>query len=107
MLESEYQAQLRRKIEKLLPGCYVFKNDPEVNMQGVPDLTVLYHDRWGMLEVKANAKAPYQPNQEYYLEKFHEMSFSATIYPENEEEVLNELQRSLTPRRNPRVPKRK
>ena len=40
-----------------------------------------------------------RPNQLYYVEKFNAWSFSAFIYPENEEEVLYALQRSFQNRR--------
>jgi len=95
MRESVYQNRVIKKIRKLLPGCVILKNDPEY-IQGIPDLLVLYSDRWAMLEVKTSAHAPQQPNQGYYVDLFNEMSFSAFVYPENEEEVLNDLQRSLS-----------
>lgn len=95
MLESQYQAKLIKKIEKLLPGCIVLKNDPGY-IQGMLDLTVLYEDRWATLEVKRSGEAAVRPNQSYYVRKMNRMSFSAFIYPENEEEVLNALQQSLT-----------
>lgn len=94
MLESVYQARLVKKIEDSLRGSFVLKNDPGYR-QGVPDLTILYFDRWGMLEVKTSFDADYQPNQEYYLNLFGNMSFAAMICPENEEEVLNALQVAL------------
>lgn len=87
-----YSNRLRRTLKERFPESMVVKNDPTSNFQGVPDLTIFYHDRWAMLEVKANAKAKRQPNQEHYVEKFNEMSFCAFICPENEEEVLNDLQ---------------
>lgn len=87
-----YSSRLRMKLLDRFDGCVIIRNDPNSNLQGIPDLTVLYKDRWAMLEVKASAKAKTQPNQEYYVDKFNKMSFCAFIYPENEEEVLRDLQ---------------
>lgn len=90
MLESAYQAKLIKKLETLFNSCVIMKNDPNYR-QGFPDLLVLFNTGWAVLEVKASADAPYQPNQEWYLDKLRGMSFSATIYPENEREVLTAL----------------
>lgn len=95
MAENAYQAKLIKKLQKLLPGCIIQKNDANYR-QGFPDLTIFYGDRWAALEVKDHANAPTQPNQPYYVEKLNEMSYAAFIYPENESEVLSELQRALT-----------
>jgi hypothetical protein len=103
LLESVYQGKLIKKLQVLFPGCVVLKNDPGY-LQGVPDLIVLYRDRWAMLEAKANEKSPCRPNQPYYVEKLNEMSFAAFIYPSNEEEVLRALQRSFETRGNARFP---
>jgi len=98
MSESKFQTQLIKEIKRMLPGCFVLKNDPSY-LQGVPDLLVLYRDRWAMLEVKASEEAYVGPNQEYYINVFRSMSFSAFIYPENKKEVLDDLQHALTFRR--------
>lgn len=90
MLESKFQANLIKKIKKLYPGCIVMKNDSSY-IQGIPDLLVLYKDKWASLECKKNISARHQPNQDYYVDQMNEMSFSSFIYPENEEEVLNKL----------------
>ena len=87
MLESKFQADLIKEIKAEFPGCVVLKNDSSY-LQGVPDLSIFYRDKWSMLEVKQNAKAKHQPNQDYYVNKMNEMSHSAFIYPENKEEVL-------------------
>ena len=94
MLESKFQANLIKKLKAEYPGCMVLKNDSSY-LQGVPDLLVLYNDRWASLEVKKNANARHQPNQDYYVDKMDEMSFSRFICPENEEEVLSDLKRAF------------
>ena len=91
MLESKFQADLIKDIKKMFPGCVVMKNDSSY-IQGIPDLLVLYDDRWASLECKKSEGARKQPNQEYYVEKLDSMSFSRFIFPENKEEVLRELQ---------------
>ena len=91
MLESKFQADLIKDIKKMFPGCVVMKNDSSY-IQGIPDLLVLYNDRWASLECKKSESARKQPNQEYYVEKLDSMSFSRFIFPENKEEVLRELQ---------------
>lgn len=96
MLESDFQAQLIRDLKKMFPGCIVVKNDSGY-IQGIPDLTVFYKDRWATLECKKSAGAKKQPNQEYYVGRMNEMSFSRFICPENKEEVLHELQQSFRP----------
>lgn len=97
-LESGYQGKLIRKLEKMYPGCFILKNDPGYR-QGVPDLIVLYKDTWAALEVKKDSKAQKQPNQRHYVGLLDCMSFSAFIYPENEEEVLHDLQQTFGPPR--------
>lgn len=108
MLESDYQAKLARTIQRIFPGCYVIKMSTDFQ-SGIPDLLVLHRDRWALLEVKPRmprSSRDYEANQEYYIDQFNEMSFSAMICPENEEEVLDALQHSLAPRRQARIPKR-
>lgn len=94
MREGDYQKNLKDKILKRLPGSIVLKNDSSW-IQGIPDLTVLRGNNWATLEVKRSENASHQPNQDYYVDKMNEMSHSWFIFPENEEEVLNELQRAL------------
>jgi hypothetical protein len=91
-LESGFQDKLRDELKNLFPGCMIFKMD---QIQGIPDLLVLYKNMWASLECKKSASAKRQPNQEYYVGLMNEMSFSRFIYPENKEVVLNELQKAF------------
>lgn len=90
MKESAFQHNLITELKTMFPGCIVLKNDSSY-LQGIPDLLVLYRDRWCSLEVKKSLRASRRPNQEYYVKLMNDMSFSAFIYPENKEGVLNEL----------------
>lgn len=103
-LESGFQDKLMKELKERFPGCMTFKMD---QFQGVPDVLVLYNDRWATLECKRSANAKRQPNQDYYVGLMDEMSFSRFIYPENKEEVLDELQQAFTARRTTRVSRRK
>ena len=94
MLENKFQANLIRDIKNRIPGCIVMKNDSSY-IQGIPDLLVLHNDKWAALECKKNSRASKRPNQEYYVNKMDDMSFARFVYPENREEVLNDLQSAL------------
>lgn len=90
MLENKFQAGLIKELKSMFPGCIVTKLDSS-HIQGIPDLLVLHNDKWATLECKKSANARRQPNQEYYVGKMNEMSFSRFICPENKEEVLHDL----------------
>ena len=89
-LESEFQHNLKKELKELLPGCMILKLDPN-DIQGIPDLLILYENKWATLENKKSSKAKHRPNQDYYVEKMDNMSFSRFIYPENKEEVVEKL----------------
>lgn len=94
--ESRFQSGLIEELELRFPGCLVLKTDPTC-IQGIPDLLILYRDRWAALEVKRSEKEMRdpRPNQPYYVDRLNRMSFASFIYPENKEEVLNEMEQSL------------
>lgn len=93
-LERDFQAKLIKDLKELFVGCIVTKLDA-CHIQGIPDLLILYRDKWATLECKKSARAKKQPNQEYYVGLMDEMSFSRFICPENKEEVLHELQQTF------------
>lgn len=106
MLERNFQASLIKEIKNKLVGCMILKTDPTY-IQGLPDLLILYNNRWAALEVKRSAKASHRPNQDYYIQLMNKMSFAKFISPDNKEEVLNELCKTLKPRRTTRVSRSK
>ena len=93
-LERDFQSKLIKEIKEKFPGCLIMKNDSGY-IQGIPDLTVLYGDKWAALEVKRTATASHRPNQEYYVGLMDEMSFARFICPENKQEVLHEMEHAF------------
>ena len=89
-LEKNFQSNLIKELKEMFKGCIVTKLDSS-HIQGIPDLLILYKDKWGILECKRSAKSKKQPNQEYYVKLLNDMSFSRFIYPENKDEVLKDL----------------
>jgi len=92
MLEGTYQFELKKRIQRTLPDAIIIKTD---DIQGFPDLLILYNCKWAALEVKRSKDAPHRPNQDYWVRRLDDMSFAAFIYPENEGEILDELEQSL------------
>lgn len=94
MKESKFQSDLKKELKEMFPGCIITKLDSG-DIQGIPDLLILYKNKWATLENKRSAKATHRPNQDYYVEKMDNMSFSSFIYPENKDEVLAKLRKKF------------
>jgi hypothetical protein len=92
--ESSFQNSLIHEIKERFVDCIVTKLDSS-HVQGLPDLLILYRDKWATLECKRGEKASHRPNQDYYVNKMNEMSFSRFINPENKEEILNEMEQAF------------
>ena len=106
MLENKFKTKLVEELEEMFPGCLVLHLYPN-DVQGVPDLLVLYEDKWAALEGKKSANETHRPNQDYYVDLMNQMSFAAFIFPENKEDVLYELQQTFRSSRATRVSRRK
>lgn len=102
MRETVYQSRLILKLRAMFEGCIILRNDPSY-IQGIPDIVILFGDRWAALEVKPSETAILRPNQAHYIEMMDEMSFAALIFPENEDEVLHDLQHALYDNRSTRL----
>lgn len=92
--ESGFQGDVIRELKSRFEGSVVMKTNPNY-IQGIPDLIILHKDKWAALEVKRSRSASKRPNQKYYINKMNEMSYASFIYPENKEEVLNDIQRAF------------
>lgn len=90
MLENRFKTKLIKELEEMFPGCIVIHMDPN-EIQGIPDLLILHGNKWAALEGKKHATASVRPNQPYYVKLMNGMSFASFIYPENKDEVLDEL----------------
>ena len=96
--ETSFQKDLKNELKERFKGCIVTKLDSG-DIQGIPDLLILHERNWATLEVKRHKTANKQPNQEHYVKRMNEMSYSNFIYPENKEEVLDELEKTFRSRR--------
>ena len=94
MLEKDFQPKLIRAIKDRFPGCTVMKTDPR-QIQGIPDLLVLYKNHWALLETKAWSSSKKRPNQELRVGEYNKLSFSAFVNPTNMEDILNDMERSF------------
>ncbi len=99
--ENVYQGLLIKRLKEEFPGAVVLKNDSGYQ-QGIPDLTILHGPRWAMLEDKRDKNEPHRPNQDWWVNRLRDLSYAAFIYPQNEEDVFDELRHALEPRRHPR-----
>lgn len=92
--ESRFQHEVIQMLHERFPGCVVSKN-PAGYKNGFPDLTVFWGKHWAMLECKREEDAAKRPNQDYWVDRLNKMSFARFIFPENREEVLDELQQAF------------
>lgn len=90
MLENRFKTKLINEIKDMFPGCIVVHLDPN-EIQGIPDLLILYKNKWAALEGKKTADASVRPNQKYYVELMDGMSYASFIFPENKNQVMDEL----------------
>ena len=98
MLEKDFQKEVIKEIQSIFSGCIVLKNDCNY-MQGIPDWSIFYKNKWAVLEMKKSQKAKHQPNQDYYIDLMNEMGFARFVYPENKNEVIEDLKRYFKKRR--------
>lgn len=94
MRENKFQRDIVDRFNREWDRPLILKNDANLR-QGIMDLTVVLPNLVAFIEVKRSDEEPFQPNQEYYLNRTREMGhFTAVITPQNEEEVFDALRRA-------------
>ena len=92
--ESTLQAKIIKYLEGR--GCYVIKTGGAGTPNGCPDIIgLLDGGGWVALEVKASARAKFQPLQKKTIEKLEDMYFSRAVWPENWDSVKKELEQLI------------
>jgi hypothetical protein len=66
--------------------------DTRPKHRSYPDTFVIGPTVWAALEFKRSKNAPHQPNQDYYVVHFKKKGYANFVYPENAEEVLDDLE---------------
>lgn len=90
MAERHFQTKLVQELKKL--GFTVWKNQQNATTElARPDLIVLKGVFWGCLEVKKDRLAKHRPFQDIKVIHYNKMSYARFIYPENKNEIVNEL----------------
>lgn len=90
-MESKLQSEIIRWLKS--KGAYVIKTMPGMGTPvGCPDIVFLFEGAWGVIEVKASEKAPWQPGQEPTLRRLAVWCpFVYKCYPKNWPEVKERL----------------
>ena len=79
MLEKDFKRITKWRIKEMFPDCFIH------------EMMCQFGSKWALLEFKKSKKAPHRPNQEYYVNRFNKMGYSAFIYPENADYILQQL----------------
>lgn len=94
MTEGNFKKKLKDDIRKLFPDCIITQLDPTY-IQGIPDLLILFKNKWAALECKKSPNASKRPNQEYWINTMNNMSYASFISPESKDRILNELEHTF------------
>lgn len=95
MKESKFKKQFQSKLEERTKGIDL----DFFNWQGSrsrPDMIILGTNVWATLEFKRSKNASAQPNQDYHIDRLAKKGYARFVYPENEEEVLDDLEELFT-----------
>ncbi len=92
MLESEFKKRTIQRIKDRLPSLDLdFINTKPFN-RSMPDTFVIGPWCWAALEFKRSEDADQQANQDYHIERLNRKGYARFVFPENVEEVLDDLE---------------
>lgn len=94
VLERKFKKKVIEELHDIYPGAVLIGLDPE-EIQGIPDLLFLYGPFWGTFETKRNLFSPVRPNQAFWVDKMNRMSYSSFLFPENKNDVFQDLDKTL------------
>ena len=90
MLESQFKKQVKKRIKERFSNLDL---DFVIGInRSDPDLFVLGPFVWAALEFKRSEDAPHRPNQNYHISRLNKKGYASFVFPENLEEVLDELE---------------
>jgi hypothetical protein len=96
-LESEFKKQVKQRIRERFPNLDLdFINTKPYN-RSMPDTFVIGPWAWAALEFKRSALAAQQANQDYHIERLNRKGYATFVFPENLEEVLDDLEGVFSP----------
>lgn len=88
--ETKFKLKLRPKIESLPKSNWV--KIQQVSIRGVPDFLGCVNGKFVALELKKDSRAPISRLQLHFIKRVNKNGgFARVIYPENMNEVLEEL----------------
>lgn len=93
MLESQFKRHVKCSIRDRFPNLDLdFIDTNAYNFRSMTDLVVLGPEVWAALEFKRSEDSPHQPNQDYHISRLNKKGYASFVFPENLEEVLDELE---------------
>lgn len=91
MLESTFKKNIKDKLLTRFPDIEIFEPDSG-KKRSVPDMLIFGPGAWAALEFKRSENSAHQPNQDRRVERLSKKGYAAFIFPENEKEILHELE---------------
>lgn len=90
MKEADFQKKVIAWLKK--QGCLVLKYEQNATTRaGVADVFFCKEGFYGFIETKKAKNSPLRPGQKEFIEKMDEWSYGRICYPENFEQIKEEL----------------